>query len=400
MLRRVRACRSVLVLGMLVLSGCGWEETPADRSAKREWDEERSVMREMGDPDGVALFRVESRGLDGSRNVSKATAKYYDRVVAADLNSIQPKNDLLVQLRVFRQLEGLNLSSTPVTDQGLMHLQGNPKLRWLRLSGTKVTDAGLSNLRDLPHLRTLQLCGMPITDAGLQHIAVLPALEYLAVGENLHITDKGLRHLQSVRTLRKLYLDGTGVTDAGLVYLRDLRELEVLSLEATHVTDAGMAQLEVLDKLKEMALPKSVSKSTVAAWKQKRPNIEIDTPWATRFHGLTQEGRFIGSIEMVNSSGRRVTEAEVRYGEGSILTFAGTMQASGGGTVAAEGERLPASCTVHWQTEEGREVDVKVDLRKIIATPFEGDLVFEILPKEEARVFARKDDHWSPPHDR
>jgi len=345
-------------------------------------------------------FRVEPRGLDASRIVPDAIAKYYERVVAADMSTIRAKNEHLPHLKSFKQLEGLYLSGTGVTAAGLVHLQALSTLKWVILSGTAVTDDGLANLRTLAHLRTLHLCGMPITDAGLQHIAVLPALEYLAVGSNLNITDKGLKHLQSVRTLRKLYLDGTGVTDAGLVYLRDLRELEVLSLEATHVTDAGMAQLEVLDKLKEMALPKSVSKSTVAAWKQKRPNIEIDTPWATRFRGLTQEGRFIGSIEMVNSSGRRVTEAEVRYGEGSILTFAGTMQASGGGSVAAEGERLPASCTVHWQTEEGREVDVNVDLRKIIATPFEGDLVFEILPKEEARVFARKDDHWSPPHDR
>jgi hypothetical protein len=50
-------------------------------------------------------------------------------------------------------LEDLNLSSTQITDAGLVHVKGLTRLTKLNLSSTQVTDAGIQQLKQsLPKL--------------------------------------------------------------------------------------------------------------------------------------------------------------------------------------------------------------------------------------------------------
>jgi hypothetical protein len=57
-------------------------------------------------------------------------------------------------------------------------------------------------------------------------------------------TDDVLVHLQELRQLRFLFLDGAKITDAGLVHLRRLSQLQTLDVRNTKVTDQGVKKLQ------------------------------------------------------------------------------------------------------------------------------------------------------------
>jgi hypothetical protein len=64
----------------------------------------------------------------------------------------------------------VDLSSSKVTDAGLVHVKGFAQLQSLDLMQTQVTDAGLEHLNGLTQLRSLNLRGTGITDAGVERL--------------------------------------------------------------------------------------------------------------------------------------------------------------------------------------------------------------------------------------
>jgi hypothetical protein len=59
-----------------------------------------------------------------------------------------------------------------------------------------------------------------VTNRGLQELARMPNLRNLELASNLDVTDEGLVHLASIRSLQKLGLSGTGVTKQGVQRLQ------------------------------------------------------------------------------------------------------------------------------------------------------------------------------------
>ena len=113
----------------------------------------------------------------------------------------------------------LDLSSTNVTDAGLVHLIGMTRLKTLLLENAQVTDAGLTHLKGLTSLHKLTLDSAQVTDAGLTHLKGLTSLNYLDL-RNTQITDAGLTHLKGLTNLDSLILINTHVTQAGVDRLR------------------------------------------------------------------------------------------------------------------------------------------------------------------------------------
>ena len=73
----------------------------------------------------------------------------------------------------------VDLSSTKVTDDELVHLKGLTNLQYLNLTGTKVTDAGLEHLKGLTSLKRLDLDGTKVTTKGVNKLQ--KALPYCAI---------------------------------------------------------------------------------------------------------------------------------------------------------------------------------------------------------------------------
>src|SRR5262245_39065446 len=75
----------------------------------------------------------------------------------------------------------VKLDFTETRDDGLVHLKAFPELQRLDLSHTYITNAGLAHVKGFARLESLQLALTNITDDGLVHLKGLKSLKELAV---------------------------------------------------------------------------------------------------------------------------------------------------------------------------------------------------------------------------
>lgn len=120
-------------------------------------------------------------------------------------------------------------------------------------SHQKVTDAVLPALAGLNNLESLSLYAALITDEGIRHLQSLKELKCLFLSNCDRITGTGFRHLESLHALTHLNLDGSGITDAGLAGIVRITSLEDLDLGGTNV-GKGVPQLQNLPRLKKLWL--------------------------------------------------------------------------------------------------------------------------------------------------
>src|SRR5260370_443240 len=100
-----------------------------------------------------------------------------------------------------------------------------------------MSDKQLRHLVALSQLRRLNLSKNQLSEAGV---------------ENSAITDDCLDHMETMTSLRSVYLHGTNVTDVGMMHLSRMSQLEDLSLGSTKVTGQGLKLLKPLDRLRRL----------------------------------------------------------------------------------------------------------------------------------------------------
>ncbi len=160
-------------------------------------------------------------------------------------------NDSLRHASRLKQLKALTVSFNEITNDALSHLAPLDELLYLDLDVTSVTDEGLPALRQLSQLYHLKLYGNPITNEGAARLSQIRSLGELDLG-NTKITDEGLLSLAELPNLTRLRLDqmitGQGqelrITDTGLRNLAGARRLRDLGLVNFPVTDRGIADLK------------------------------------------------------------------------------------------------------------------------------------------------------------
>ena len=96
--------------------------------------------------------------------------------------------------------------------------RGTPAAPRLDLRETKITDAGLRHLEGLSQLQRLYLFHVSVTDAGMESLAKLSQLNDLEVS-NTKVSQSGLEKLKGLTHIRKLGLGTIAVSDAGLRHL-------------------------------------------------------------------------------------------------------------------------------------------------------------------------------------
>ena len=130
-----------------------------------------------------------------------------------------------------------------LTDEDLKDLPDLPIAFMLDFeSCAKVTDNGLKHLKKLKNLHGLGLRGTQVTDAGLKDIKDLPLID-LVLGQT-KVTDGGLKELRGLKNLVVLWLHDTNITDAGLKELKELKNLRDLDLSKSKVTKDGVKELQ------------------------------------------------------------------------------------------------------------------------------------------------------------
>jgi Leucine-rich repeat (LRR) protein len=180
---------------------------------------------------------------------------YYQRVLTGlqslDLSSTQVSDAGLVHLQALTGLQSIYLRNTQVSDAGLAHFHALTGLQSLDLSSTQVSDTGLRHLQPLTSLQSLYLIDTQVSDAGLVHLQPLTSLQSLALVDT-QVSDAGLVHLQPLTSLQSLALVDTQVSDAGLVHLQPLISLQSLDISNTQVGDTGLRHLQPLTSLQSL----------------------------------------------------------------------------------------------------------------------------------------------------
>lgn len=107
-----------------------------------------------------------------------------------------------------------------VTDAGFRHAGKMSGLKYLTLKGSAPTADGITALAGIKQLESLDLATSPVDDAGVAAAVKLPALTRLTLYGATRVTDASVPVLGSAKTLQQVGLNGTGVTPAGVKKLR------------------------------------------------------------------------------------------------------------------------------------------------------------------------------------
>ncbi len=177
---------------------------------------------EYWDIDEVCLSgRV--HGATGSRLTVTDDPTEIGSVMAEVILTARNTSDATTRFIPFiRNLKSLDVSSTNISDVGLIEIGKQKNLQDLRLDGTHLTDEGLVHLRALSELRHLSLSGVRSEDlrskgqgGGLPRSRVARLRMLQNSGERPRITDAGLKHLEGLKNLETLDLFASQISDAG-----------------------------------------------------------------------------------------------------------------------------------------------------------------------------------------
>ena len=101
-------------------------------------------------------------------------------VIEIDLTGKPVGNSDLALIIRHTRLQKLWLSSTGVTDDGLIELQSMKRLRVLGLARTGITDAGLKHLAAIKSLREVYIFPTKVTDGAVDELkAALPGVRVI-----------------------------------------------------------------------------------------------------------------------------------------------------------------------------------------------------------------------------
>jgi len=216
---------------------------------------------------GAAHFRDgQLDRVDLSRTpVTDEQVAYLTTATDLRLDSTEVSDAALARLPA--TLRRLNLSHTAISAKGLARLPA--ALEHLEMANTTVDDqtpwppglrslsvpytavGTLAQIQKLPHLAVLDLTSTDIDNDALAALAGMKTLRDLRLSYGRY-TDKGIAALAALTDLERLEMVRTRLTDAGLKSLAPLTKLKVLRLDYNNISNAGVAVLPV--SLEELSL--------------------------------------------------------------------------------------------------------------------------------------------------
>ena len=151
-------------------------------------------------------------------------------IETVDLNFTAISDAGLGLIKLFQELRKLHLRGCEnITDDAIIHLSEITHLQNLILP-YQIGDQGLAHLKGLREMQDLVLSSTQITDAGLVHVQEMVELHTLQLNGCENLTDTGIVHLSGLKNLQVLNLNATQITDAGLPHLARLTNLQQLDL--------------------------------------------------------------------------------------------------------------------------------------------------------------------------
>ena len=119
---------------------------------------------------------------------------------------------------------------------------------------TTLGEPGRAFIANQPYIESIDVDRADLTDAWLIGLPPMENLIFLSLDEIEHITDEGVAHIAKHRNLKKLFLSYTKTTDVGLKEIQSLKLVDRLWLEGTQITDAGMDGFRKMPNLAELGI--------------------------------------------------------------------------------------------------------------------------------------------------
>ncbi|MCO5610571.1 hypothetical protein L7F22_064810 [Adiantum nelumboides] len=142
-------------------------------------------------------------------------------LLAVDISSSAVSDSGLMHIRDCASLQSLSLNYCDnISEAGLQYLTGFKNLTSLNFKRSNaITAAGLRYLAELDSLRSLDLERCPQINGGLRHIRGLTKLERLNLGWCNCIDDQDVKALVGLSNLQELHISRSKVTDSGIMCL-------------------------------------------------------------------------------------------------------------------------------------------------------------------------------------
>ncbi|MFN0021225.1 MAG: leucine-rich repeat domain-containing protein [Pirellulaceae bacterium] len=136
-----------------------------------------------------------------------------------------------------------------------------PELRKLDVNESWFDPAGLARFRGNTSIKSLTLMFVAPSNEDLAVIGTLTELKQLHLWMGYkhpsHMDDRGITSLDSLKELRSLILDDSGITDKSMPLIARHRRLQTLGLRNTRITDEGAHYLSGLTELRALDLSES-----------------------------------------------------------------------------------------------------------------------------------------------
>jgi len=177
-------------------------------------------------------------------------------------------------------LKSIAFHGNGIDDEGLGYIcERFPNLESLNLIHARVlTDASAVHLQKLKKLKSIILNGPKMTAAWHGNLSSLP-LESLSVSQgNALPAAQAIAGAKSIPTLRRFSMSGKTLTDADLTTLAIMPQLESLSLEGIDLPDTRLPQLQDFAHLKSLTLVRygeGYPDETQAKVKALLPKVEV-----------------------------------------------------------------------------------------------------------------------------
>lgn len=184
------------------------------------------------------------------------------------------------------EIYGPYYNGFPFGDVEVKHLSRLTGLQELVLMDARVTDRGMKSLESLGSLKRLMIFSPNLGNAGLRHVGRLTSLEVLVLGKGKW-DDSGLAHLSKLNSLREFSYSASQVRGPGLKHIARLPSLIYVDSGAPQFTDRHLAYWSRAKSLKGLRL--QTAGVTDAGLKQLRnlKHLEYLDLWGT---GITDAG--------------------------------------------------------------------------------------------------------------
>jgi serine/threonine protein kinase len=160
----------------------------------------------------------------------------------------------LLRAQAFTNVRWLRFEDCGIADPG--NLEHFRNLQGISLAGTRLSEAGLASLAQLRGLRELNLANSRLTDAPLLHLDG-SHLTAVRLDQNPDITDRGVLSLIQPSIVQVLSLEGTNITDSLFGSLAEAHKLANLNVAGTQISDLGLAHVCQLDRLESLCLSRT-----------------------------------------------------------------------------------------------------------------------------------------------